>query len=220
MAAAALGYRRLTMDKRQIVMKTMVVAILMLEVARMTWALSIGHFELKRMLPLHLCGLMIFVEIYAVFGNNRIMKDLAYCTGLPGALMALITPEPSGYPFLSFQYLQSICIHALIALVPFLWVYADGYRPSIRSLPKCFLWLCSFTLFNAVINPLLGSNYMFICEAPGQTPIELFDNWVGHPWYVGLLLLTVLLVWTLLILPWERRIGAYFRRSADRSLQG
>lgn len=193
----------------------MVITILMLEIARAIWAISIGHYALNRMLPFHLCGLMIFVELMAVYTDKPIFKNLAYCTGLPGSLMALITPEPSGYPLGSFQYLQSICIHTLIALVPFLWVFADGFRPSFKALPKCFLWLCSFTIFNAVINTILGSNYMFICKAPKQTPIELFDRWVGHPWYVGLLLITVFVVWILLVLPWECRYRRKVRKPRD-----
>jgi hypothetical integral membrane protein (TIGR02206 family) len=203
MALFSIYYRRLDEIRRRKVMKALAITILLLEVARAIWAISIGHYELDRMLPLHLCGLMIFVELMAVFTKKRIFKELAYCLGLPGSFMALVTPEPSGYPLLSFQYLQSIVIHTLIALVPFLWVFADGFRPNIRYLPACFMWLCSFTAVAAGVNLILGSNYMFICQAPGQTPIELFDRWVGHPGYVGLLLLTVIVVWTLMVLPWE-----------------
>ena len=47
------------------------------------------------------------------------------------AAMALLTPEPSGYPLLSIQYLQSVAIHALLVLVP-LMTLADGFRPGLR----------------------------------------------------------------------------------------
>jgi len=203
MVMAIFFYRKLDVAKRRKVLRFCAVSIVMLEVLRTIWAVSIGHYDIARMLPLHLCGIMIFIEFFAVFSNHRLFKEFTYCTGLPGAFMALVTPEPSGYPFLSFQYLQSICIHFLIALVPLLMVFGDGFRPNIKYLPKCFLLLSSFTVFNAVVNTFLGSNYMFICEAPAQTPIELFDIWVGHPWYVGVLLLVVLLFWTLLYLPWS-----------------
>lgn len=217
MVIGALAYRRLETDGRRRVMKTMAITILLLEVARNIWAIAIGHYNLQKMLPLHLCGIMIFVYLLAVFTDKRIFKELAYCTGLPGALMALLTPEqPNGYPFLNFQYLQSIVIHSLIVMVPFLMVFADGFRPNIKYLPQCFLWLCALTLFDAGVNWLVGSNYMFICKAPPQTPIELYDKWVGHPWYVGLLLLTLAFVWTLMILPWE--IGRARRGGRETSL--
>ena len=202
MALCIFLYCKLSQEVRRKVMKGYAILIVMCEVARTAWAVSVGHYEINRMLPLHLCGVMIFIEFFAVFTNKKFLKEFTYCCGLPGAFIALLTPEPSGYPLLSFQYLQSITIHALLALVPLLWVIGDRYRPDIKYLFKCFMLLCSLTVFNAAVNVLLNSNYMFICKAPAQTPIELLDKLVGSPWYVGLLLICVVIVWTLMYVPW------------------
>lgn len=198
----AFGYARLSNAAKPKVMKALAVAVLGLEAARTVWAVSVGHYPLDRMLPLHLCGVMVFIEFFAVFTGKRFLKEFGYCSGLPGALMALVTPEPSGYPLVSFQHLQSLLVHALLVLIPVLWMAGDGFRPDIRNLPKCFTLLLGLTGVNAVVNTVLHSNYMFICRAPEKTPLAVFDAWVGHPWYVGLVLVCIVIVWTLMYAPW------------------
>jgi hypothetical protein len=39
-------------------------------------------------------------------------------------------------------------------------------------------------------------------EAPPGTLIELFDKIAGYPGYIGLMLLTMAVLWTVLYLPW------------------
>lgn len=202
LGVAVAAYTRMSETAKRKATRACVIALVVLEAARTVWALSIGHYVLSRMLPIHLCGIMIGVEFIGAFSGKRFFKEFAYCAGMPGALMALVTPEPSGYPLLSFQYLLSIVSHSLLVLVPLLWLVGDGFKPHFRSIPKSFAFLCGLAGFDALINTVLHSNYMFISKAPADTPIELFDKWVGHPGYVGLLLICVLIVWTLMYLPW------------------
>lgn len=203
MAALILLYRKQNAASRRRSAKTAMIAVILLEVIREGWALLIGHYEISRHLPLHLCGVMIFIEAAAVFTDRPFFKEFSYAAGLPAAAMALITPEPSGYPFWNIQYLQSIFVHALLALIPLLWICGDGFRPNIRALPKMLGFLAGLAAFNFCVNFLLGSNYMFVRFAPEDTPIDLFNQWVGWPGYIGLLLITVFLFWTAMYLPWE-----------------
>lgn len=196
-------YRRLNKSSRKKMMRGIMLLIIALEILREGWVAIIGHYEISRHLPLHLCGIMIFVEAAAVFTNKVFFKEFSYAIGLPGAAMALITPEPSGYPFWNIQYLQSIVIHALLVLVPLLWIYGEGFRPNIRVLPKNLMLLVCLAAACFGINFLLGSNYMFVRFAPADTPIQLFDEWVGWPGYIGLMLAAVLIVWLAMYVPWE-----------------
>jgi hypothetical integral membrane protein (TIGR02206 family) len=210
MVALILIYRRLNPEARIRFTKATVILILVLEIIREAWAASVGHYDVKRMLPLHLCGIMIPIELLAVFTNRKLLREFSFACGLPGALMALLTPEPSGYPLWNIQYLQSIVVHTLIALVPLLWICGDGFRPDIRMLPKNFALLLGLSGFCAVVNLALGSNYMFLCTAPADTPIDLFNRLVGWPWYVGLLLVLVFVIWVIMYLPFE--LAAFARR--------
>jgi hypothetical integral membrane protein (TIGR02206 family) len=209
-------YRRMKPGSRRRFMRGLAVAIIALEIVREGWLLAIGRYEIWRHMPLHLCGVMIFIEAAAVFTEKRFFKEFAYACGLPGAAAALLTPEPSNYPLMSLQYLQSIVIHALIILVPLLWVTGDGFRPAMRALPKNFALLAGLTAACFGINLLIGgqANYMFVRFAPADTPIALFDKWVGWPWYIGLLLALVFVIWLLMYLPWG--IGDYLRRKLKK----
>lgn len=207
-------YLRKNTEGRQRFVRAAMITVIALEVIREGWALIIGRYDVTRHLPLHLCGIMIFIEAVAVFSDRRFFKEFSYACGLPGAAMALITPEPSGYPFWNIQYLQSIFVHALLVLIPLLWIAGGTFRPNIRALPKNLLLLAGLTAFCFGLNSLLGgnSNYMFVRFAPADTPIALFEQWVGWPWYIGLLLGLVFVIWVVMYVSWE--VGAFFKRRA------
>jgi hypothetical integral membrane protein (TIGR02206 family) len=200
---SVLVYHRKSAEVRKKLLRGAALSIVALEVIRTAWLLIVGHYELYRHLPLHLCGVMILVDFLAVYTNKRFFKEFAYAAGLPGAAMALLTPEPSGYPLLNIQYLQSIVIHSLLVLVPLFLIAGDNFRPSLRMLPWNFAALTGLAAFCFGINFLLNSNYMFVRFAPVDTPIALFDQWVGWPGYIGLMLLLVFAFWFFMYLPWE-----------------
>ena len=196
-------YRKRDAAARRKMLRATAWTIISLELLRTVWLLAVGHYELSRHLPLHLCGVMILVEALAVFTDKRFFKEFAYAAGMPGALMALVTPEPSGYPFFNIQYLESIAIHALLVLVPLMLVAGEGFRPSLRMLPLNLAALLGLTAVCFLLNLVLNSNYMFVHYAPQDTPIAVFDAWVGWPRYIALLLGTVFAFWLLLYMPWE-----------------
>ena len=59
-------------------MRGLAVAIIALEIVREGWLLAIGRYEIWRHMPLHLCGVMIFIEAAAVFTEKRFFKEFAY----------------------------------------------------------------------------------------------------------------------------------------------
>ncbi len=219
---AVFVYRKKEAPARRKMLRAAAWAIVSLELLRTVWLLAVGHYEISRHLPLHLCGVMILVESLAVFTSKRFFQEFAYAAGLPGALMALVTPEPSGYPFFHIQYLQSIAIHALLVLVPLLLVAGDGFRPSFHMLPKNLLALLGLTAVCFPLNLLLDSNYMFVHYAPKDTPIAVFDAWVGWPGYIALLLGTVFAFWLLMYLPFEiaRRRKVKWQNLPGASMEG
>lgn len=196
-------YKKISVEKKKRLIRSCAVIIVLLEVIRDVWAASIGHFTLAGMLPLHLCGIMIFIELLAVFKNKTILKEFAYCAGLPGAFMAVATPASGKYPVLNIQYLQTITIHTFLMLVPLLWIVGDGFKPNIKNIPKCFLILCAIALFDAGVNLALGSNYLYISEAPDNTPLKTFENIAGNPGYIAITVAILIVVWIVMYLPWE-----------------
>lgn len=199
---AVIWYRHQTALRRRRLMQVLALVLLVIEPARWLWAALIGHYSATEMLPLHLCGVTMYVEIAAVFSNRRFLKEFSYACGMPGALAALLTPDWGAYPLLSFQYLQSITTHSLLILIPVFWIWGEGFRPDIRQLPRCFGLLAGLAGIAALVNQLLGSNYMFLRFAPPDTPLEIFETWCGNPGYLLPLLGLILLIWLVFYLPW------------------
>ncbi|NLO62318.1 MAG: TIGR02206 family membrane protein [Clostridiaceae bacterium] len=187
---------------RQGTQRVLIILAAVLEISRWIWAAIIGHYTVVEMLPFHLCSLSIWMEMAAVFSGKQLLKDFGYCLCLPGALAALLTPDWSVYPLFSFQYLHSVTVHSLLFLIPLIWVVSDGFRPNFKNLPKCFGILMLFAAPVFVLNLILGSNYLFLREAPKDTPLELFENICGNPGYLVPLFLLVFVIWAVLYFPW------------------
>ncbi|NCC77904.1 MAG: TIGR02206 family membrane protein [Clostridia bacterium] len=182
----------------------LVIACLLIagDTLRWTWASIIGHYNVLEMLPLHLCTVSVIIEVASVFTGKKLFKEFSYAIGLPGALAALLTPDWGVYPLLSFQYLQSVSTHTLLVLLPILWVWGEGFRPSARELPRTFGLLAGLAVIAAIANHFLGSNYMFLREAPKATPLEIFEIWFGNPGYIVPLVGLVLVIWLIAYTPW------------------
>jgi hypothetical integral membrane protein (TIGR02206 family) len=184
------------------VQRVLIIFVAVLEVSRWIWAAIIDHYTIVEMLPLHLCSLSIWMELAAIFSGKQLLKDFGYALCLPGALAALATPDWGVYPFFSFQYLHSVTVHSLLLLIPAIWVWSDKFRPNYKNLLKCFGILMLFVVPVFGLNHLLGSNYLFLREAPKATPLELFENLCGNPGYLFPLFLLLFVIWIILYLPW------------------
>lgn len=167
------------------------------------WITLSGHFSLAELLPLHLCSTMVWLETAAVFARkSQILREFAYCCGMPGALAALLTPTWLIYPFFNYQYIESVWTHTILILLPAIWIWGDGFRPSLRRLPACFGLLAGLAAISAVVNHLIGSNFMFLSYPPAGSILAVFASWLGNPGYLAGLLGLVLVIWVILYAPW------------------
>ncbi len=203
LAAVALYlFRRQKEESREAILRVLVLFMAASEAADWIWYILIGHYSLRNCLPLHLCSISIFLEFAAVFSRrNTLLKEFAYALSMPAALFALATPGWA-YPLISFEYLRSLTNHLLLALVPALIVWGNGFRPDYRRLPKCFLSLLFLAGIAAATNYFLGSNYMFLSYVPRDTTLQVFEIWLGHPSYIFLEAGLILIIWAILYLPW------------------
>jgi hypothetical integral membrane protein (TIGR02206 family) len=84
-------------------------------------------------------------------------------------------------------------------LVPLYFTWVKGYRPTIWSVLKLFIFLNVLMPIIMLINKLVGGNYMFLSYKPNST--SLLDVLGPYPWYIlsleGLLISLSLIVWAL-----------------------
>ncbi len=199
-AAVTFWFLRQTPAARKQLLKICVCAAVGSELLRDVWLLCSGKFAPAYMLPLHLCGAMLFAEFFAIYTDRPLLKELCYCLGLPGALSALVTPGVTGFSLWNLMYMQFIFAHAMLLLIPVL-LLADGFRPDYKRLPKCFLTLLLLAVFDSLTNFILNSNYLFLRSPSVGSVLELIGNAAGSL-YLPAVMCFVWLVWAVLYLPW------------------
>jgi hypothetical integral membrane protein (TIGR02206 family) len=155
--------------------------LILQEISLNAWRLSIGTWSAGTSLPLHLCGISLFVSAVALVTMNYRVFEIQYFWGLAGAIQPLLTPD-STYGFPHYRFFQVFISHGAIVTACIYMTLVVGYRPTLKSLWKTFLVTNAYMLIIAPINLLLDGNYLFICRPP-DTP-SLIDYLGPWPWYI------------------------------------
>ena len=190
---------------------------LLTELCRAALLLALGLYGRGR-LPLHLCGLSVYLCFIYLLRPNPVLGQFIYAFSLPGAVFALIFPDWADYPLWHFVSLSSFLLHFLLVLCPLACLAAGEIRPDIRRLPACAALMLAMALPVWALNKVLGTNYMFLNWPPAGTPLELFAP-LGRPGYVLGYIPLILGVWALLYGPRllkllkEKRSGRNFKEN-------
>lgn len=154
-------------------------------------------------LPLHLCGLGIFVQTADAFipRLNKTTREILFSLSMPGAAAALIFPDWPEYPILNFYSSQSFVIHGLLLCYPLMLLAGRQLRPDWRNLwrPAFFLSLVSIPMH--FVNKRLGTNFLFISESSPASPLELLETRIGSRGYLFGYAALILLVWLVMYAP-------------------
>lgn len=181
--------------------------IVFLELSRQVWAISLGSYDFSEMLPLHLCGLQIFLMPLMLKTQDRRWRTFVFLTAMIGALAAIFFNEGilERYPLWHFQSLQSFVIHGLIMMVPIYDIIWLKYRPSFKELPFSLMLLLYLAIQNYIINIFTGGNYLFVTFAPKNTPLEAVASLVGPFFYVPTMFVVIAMIWSLQLLMFNQR---------------
>jgi hypothetical integral membrane protein (TIGR02206 family) len=134
-------------------------------------------------LPLHICGVALFVVVFALLCRNRILYEIGYFWGIVGTLNAVLTPQ-LGVGFPHYRFFQYFIVHSGIVVSVLFATWGLRMRPTLKGLLRSFLLANFYMVFIAGVNLLLKSNYMFICEPPDTKSPFFFAPW---PWYIPIL---------------------------------
>lgn len=210
-----IGYHRNPIEKERMVVG-MIYTIVILEVLRQIWAISLGNYLFDEMLPFHLCGIQVFLmPLYLKTKSPRLLQFI-YLTALPGALAALLFNDTVfyKYPIMHFQTIQTFVIHTLIAVVPLFILIYTPFRPKLKWLFSSLLIMFGIMGFAWVINLFTQGNYLFIKIPPQDTPIEWMANWLGNPGYILGMMGLVIFIWIFMVLPFD--IASYKKTAFTR----
>lgn len=170
-------------EKERKFFRYFVAAVLVInETSWHAWAAYWGLWTIQTMLPLHICSVFVWLSAYMLVVKNRDIYEMAYFLGLGGATQALLTPDASQYGFPHYRAFQTFISHGLLVIVPIYMTLVEGYRPTLQSFKRVFVWTNIYMVIVFFLNLAIGSNYLFIGHKPEfPTLIDMLSPW---PWYI------------------------------------
>ncbi|MBD3307668.1 TIGR02206 family membrane protein [candidate division KSB3 bacterium] len=157
-------------------------ALLLNELAYHFWRWKTGQWTLQKMLPLHLCAILVYLSAFVLITQHDLAYQFLYFLGIGGAAQALLTPEVDGYGFRHFRVFQTFISHGLIVTAAVYMTVVEGFRPSWMSLLYVAVGINGYMLLVGMVNVVLGSNYMFLARKPETASVlDVLGPW---PWYI------------------------------------
>ncbi len=205
-----LVYRKLGEKNKRIMLISLAVFVFVYEIAMNIAYLATGQWSFG-VLPLHLCGINIFVLLFYAFKPNELTAQFLYAVCLPGALFALITPSWTALPMWNFFHIHSELMHMVLVMFPLL-LLSDGLRPRVKDLWKLFLIVLAVCIPIYFLNFKLGTNFFFVHNDDGNALLVALGN-IFPDYRLGLLALIAVL-WLIMFLPWE--IARWIKKSDEK----
>ena len=91
-------------------------------------------------LPLHICGVALFVVVFALLSRNQILYEIGYFWGIVGTLNAVITPQLA-VDFPHYRFFQYFIVHGGIVASVLFATWGLRMRPYLQRLiafiPAC-----------------------------------------------------------------------------------
>lgn len=193
-------YKKLNSKNRNIMRICIAITVFTLETVKNCVAFAIGDFGIGHM-PFHLCGINVLLITFCIFKRNKTVENFLYYIGIPGAMLALLTPDWTKMPCLNFFHIHSFLIHMFLVLYPFILVTSGDLKPDLKSMPKCVLLLVGFAIPALILNLIFDTNFMFLMNTADIGFLQIFENIFGaHQWAFPILLPIIMLIMLLPIL--------------------
>lgn len=169
-------------NQKYLLVKTVSLVTIFFTITNHVIDLNNGNWEIQEDLPLHLCSVSNLIVCFILFipKNQKLFEFLFYC-GLWGGLMAILTAQINDYDGSYFKYIQYYQSHGTIIMIPLFMLLHLDYKLSKFSWLKVLITLNVIMLIIMPLNFLIGSNYMYLSEAPNIKNPLVFGEW---PFYI------------------------------------
>ena len=174
--------RFIELKNKIIFAKTISIITLIITVSNHIIDINNGNWDIYENLPLHLCSISNLIACFIPFipKNQKLFEFLFYC-GFWGGLMAILTAQINDYDGSLFKYIQYYTSHGTIIFMPLYMFYHLNYKLSKLSWLKLLLILNICMAIIIPINFKIGSNYMYLAEAPNIKNPLVYGDW---PFYI------------------------------------
>lgn len=140
-----------------------------------TWPLIL-HSSIISALPLHICNLMSIILFPAVLFNNQPLKNVGTIIGFAGGIVTLYFAFNEGLgTFWEIRNIDSYIMHMLLTACPLYILLTRQIDFKLQSIIKSFYYLVPLYILMIVLNPLLGTSFLF--TIPTHPAALVIYNW-------------------------------------------
>jgi hypothetical integral membrane protein (TIGR02206 family) len=119
-------------------------------------------------LPLHLCDFAFLVGMIALaMPRNTFLIPICYYIGIGASLLAMLFPEITEEGFIRhIAIARYFFTHIAIFSIGLYLTFGRKYYPTLKDVVYSFLVLLIYMGLIAIINSLLGTNYVYLQKRP------------------------------------------------------
>lgn len=157
-----------------------------------------GSFDITKDLPLHLCNMLPFAMIVAMWLQKRSWWAFLFFWIVGGSSHSLVTTSLTE-SFPHFENIRYWVLHAILVMSAFYGSLVLGYRLEKKDIYRSWLGMNILAAIMFPLNVLLGSNYVYLNgKPPGKTFYDLIGPW---PYYlISLEIIIPVLFWLIYLL--------------------
>ncbi|HSJ37080.1 MAG TPA: TIGR02206 family membrane protein [Planococcus sp. (in: firmicutes)] len=181
------------------------------EVSYQYWTISNEIWAFSRHMPLHLCGVASMIAMIGLLTLRKSWIQISFFIGIVPSFLALVTPDMP-YDYHHYRFWVFFILHMAIPWASLLLALSKPELLSLRSVFKVFGLLVAYAVvIGFVVNPLTGSNYLYLSQLPtADTLLSFFGDGVWYYLNLGITALVVFLVqfflWNQFIIKKQKRL--------------
>ncbi|MCR5650774.1 MAG: YwaF family protein [Lachnospiraceae bacterium] len=181
---------------RKVILAVISILLPLIEISKIIFLQRAGHFGIGH-LPLHLCSLSIILyPLYTIIKPGRIrdfLGEFGCLILLPAGIGALLFPDWTMYPVISFMSLSSFAWHTLQITLPLCIIFAGeiDLKPKSILCSTAFLLLVTIPVY--LFDRHFSCNYFFLLR-PVPGPLETVYEKFGITGYLPALAILVILI--------------------------
>jgi len=157
-----------------------------------------NRFNLLIDLPLSLCNLFAILAPLLFWHPNQRRLEVIYFLVMAGTVQAMLTPDLYvGFP--SNEFFKYWIVHGGLVVLVIHSIFAFQMYPRLKGILITFGWLTLYALALYGLNLLIGANYLYLMNKPGNASIlDLLGPW---PLYILVGELLAMVFFALFYLP-------------------
>ena len=140
-------------------------------------------------------------DVLAVHAALLPTAEIVYYWAAAGSPLAMLTPDLQ-WSFPRWEFVVFFGLHGLVLAAALLLVFGLGLHPRPGAPLRVLGITAGWTVFVALVNLVLGTNFMYLRARPGvASPLDWMGPW---PLYIATAALVALAQFELLSLPFRR----------------